>query len=247
MRRVLWLTSGILTGFLLMSTELWADVASRLCPGSIGCLITDGVDICLDSDRDGVPCENTEPNLTMNAPVNAAGDETVQGDLDVAGDLTVTGNVGNKRFTAQFGTRATGLAVMTSANCVTINPAASVTGCTAASASAEAQIVADVPITIREATCCFSRVNTDPWDGGDQYQVCLKEMGSGASGNCMTGTTFTAFTNASTQGICEVLTPNVTTSLSTDHGVSIGWVANATDTGSADSGTMACRVIYDIP
>lgn len=75
----------------LFSPGLRADMAGLLCFRSIGCMTGDGQDICVDTDNDGIPCEPGEPNLMMNAPTNAAGDETVQGNLTVVGSITETG------------------------------------------------------------------------------------------------------------------------------------------------------------
>lgn len=72
-------------------TNWVASSASSVCNSSAGCLISDGTDWCVDSDLDGVACEALEPNFSMNAPTNSAGDETVQGNLTVVGAITETG------------------------------------------------------------------------------------------------------------------------------------------------------------
>lgn len=51
--------------------------SSSLCFPGVGCLVTDGTDLYLDEDDDGI-LDPTELNLTINAP-NAVGDQTIQG------------------------------------------------------------------------------------------------------------------------------------------------------------------------
>jgi len=66
-------------------------ISDRLCLASMGCLMGDGTDVCVDTNENGIGCDSGDPNLTMNAPTNDAGDETVQGNLVVVGAITETG------------------------------------------------------------------------------------------------------------------------------------------------------------
>lgn len=78
-------------------------------------LLTDGVNWCVDTDADNIACETGEPNLTVNAPTNAGGDQTVQGNLTVVGGLVTA--TGEAERTLVWWSISTGDA-WTVANCV---------------------------------------------------------------------------------------------------------------------------------
>lgn len=246
LRRVFWILSGILVGWMFLTPELWAAVSSRLCAGSIGCLVTDGVDLCLDSDKDGVACNHSDPNLTMNAPV-PSGDEIVQGDLTVSGDLTVVGVLPTKRFLSER------VGWQTPVNLGNASLAANLcffmdqTGLTSSSCSTAlvlggAGAILDAQVLIKELQCVYNK--SVAFDASDSITVKAAEVNGSAFNFFGSGLTVVA-ADPAVGVITETI--NTLTSFTANYGLTVGVTAKDDTTAGSELFEINCAILYEYP
>ncbi len=219
------------------------------CFASIGCLITDGVSLCLDDDLDGVACETSEPNLTLNAPTSAAGDETVQGNLTVVGDLSVTGSIAQSGSVFQSpatGSRALialGTAPFTTTSCPSGQAQAASNTFTCASAQAIVESIPfDTQILVKQFTCGW---NFAALDASDSVTFCVKEANA-TSASCV-GSVTIQFTNADAAGAVKTVAVNALTTKTADYILTAAVSAFDDSTAGAETVGFSCHFTYEYP